>query len=276
MPISRSISEPAMAVARNVPVLFLLSVIRSTLCTVCDTQLAGDSYSCCMQPYQGYTNCSFLYKQLQCEPGDQWEATGESCDQYNSATLLRIKFKSDDERSVTCRGVANPEVDKLADIDFQDPSTYDKHFSWFCSKPPTQATILLDPPAGHITAQSDTIYLNVTMENCFPEAFSYVELPSGETLDCISRYEYSADWTDLMNITCHHKIDLMARETNFTVQVQQQGVNNQVFHYKVTTEEWITTTTWFPLIMSSSRSENRIGNTLFIIFLTCCFYALLK
>merc|ERR1719312_1873988 len=271
----------------NVPVLFLLTVIRSALCTVCDTQLARDSYSCCMQPYQGYNNCSFFYRQAQCEPGDKWEATGESCDQYNSATLvrwsvkynsatlLRIKFKTEDERSVTCRGVTNPEVDNLADIDFQDPSTYDKHFSWFCFKPPTQATILLDPPAGDITAQSDTIYLNVTMENCFPEASSYVELPSGETLDCIYK-SFHIGVTDLMNITCQHKIDLMARETNFTVQVQQQGVNNQVFHYKVTTEEWITTTTWFPHIMSSSRSENRIGNTLFIIFLTCCFYALLK
>merc|ERR1719312_2383549 len=261
---------------RNVPMLFLLAVIRSTLCTVCDTQVARDSYSCCMSPYQGYNNRSFFYRQTQCEPGDKWEATGESCDQYNSATLLRIKFKTEDERSVTCKGVTNQEVDKLADIDFRDPSTNDKHFSWFCSKPPTQATILLDPPAGDITAQSDTIYLNVTMENCFPEAFSYVKLPSGEILDCISTYEYSAQWTDLMNITCQHKIELTARKTNFTVQVQQEGVTNQVFHYKVTTEEWITTTTWVPVMMSSSRSENRIGNTLFIIFLTSCFYALLK
>jgi len=281
---------PALSLAMMFPVLLLFSVIRSITCSECDMELARETYACCIKPgdvhSKGLTNCTFFYRQGQCKAGEQLTLSAPpegSCDPY--------PLSVENSKGILCKGVKKPDVDNggvaltqsiALGGNKEDPSTYDNiTYLWSCSKPPPpskQATVLLDPPSGNISAQSDMIYLNVTLESGFPQAFSSIHLPSGEFNNCINSHTITGE-TGLVTDICKYRIYLWARETNFTVQVYQEGFTNKTFHYKATTtvfpseDQQDGATTVFPIggQQYASRCQRIMGNQYCLVFLIFCF-----
>jgi len=232
--------------------MFLLSVLKTGTCSVCDIQLARGSYACCMdQDYvtsDGVIDCTFFFRQGQCTPGDDWSFGGDSCDkdQFPSVKVTTKDLENEFgpptyKRRLQCKGrkenTGEMNTFKVGDI-VEDPSTYDDNtYLWSCIKPPTpakQATVILDPPAGNISVKSRKVFLDVTLENGFPEAFSRVELPKGLTSSCRNK-KISSDENGLVSTSCQYEITLRSRERLFTLVVAQQGFENRTFQYRATT-----------------------------------------
>merc|ERR1711936_753110 len=202
--------------------------------------------------------------QDKCTPADHWNTEEKSCQQFTLRKCEPLSFWLDTDyimwkgvrKQNDTEGVADPSNGEMEDI-----SPYDNNsFLWYCSKDETpaalqQATVLLDPPPGNISISISTLIdVNVTLTNSFPVATSELYAQNGK------RQDWSLDSIGIINNTSVHtriyEIRLKARETFFTILVDQSGFRNKTFEYRVTnTDQW----RW-------SGGQNRFGDYFFLTF----------
>jgi len=256
-----------------IPFFILLSVLKSVTSSECESQLARESYACCIKPdditNKGLTNCSFSTREAECGAGEYWATGNKDCHQFLALTV-------EDWSGLYCKGVVSREGDTgvvtrpsiAIGGKREDPSTYnDNTYLWFCSKPPPpakQAAVIFDPPAGNISVTTNKIVLDITLKNGFPKAYSIVELTDGTQLGCMN-LKRSTDESGLVSRSCKYQITLWSRETFFTVTVLQEGFANKTFQYRATT-------TVFPSEDQLSEGDRIKKDSFCFIFSVFCFY----
>merc|ERR1712179_98875 len=221
-------------VAMTIPVLIVLIVLRVVHCSVCDSQLARDSYGCCLAVWlydsHNITECDYL--QGQCQAGEGWPTGEDFCDQFTP-----LKKESWDQ--LVCKGVKNPYNGSLSLSDNEDISTYDNNtFLWTCDKQPPeqqQPTVVLDPPAGTISIHTKIFYLAVKLTEGFPKARPRLYLPDSVTGVICDNQVTSIDLSGLVTTSCSYQVRLHNRETLLSLVVEQQGFTDKTFEYRVTT-----------------------------------------
>ena len=246
------------------PLLIVLIVLRACVvyCGVCDTELARDSYGCCLYESHLHTDCQYL--QGECQAGEGWATGEEFCDQFSS-----IKITS--PYQLLCKGVRNPFNGSLSLDSEEDVSTYDNNtFLWTCSKQqqqplPQQPTIILDPPAGVISTHTQIFPLAVTLATGFPKARSMLFTPDSVTGVTCDNEDTNTDLTGLVTTSCSYQVRLLTQETRLSLVVLQEGFKNKTFQYRVTS-------TAFP---DNTGGQNTIHSSCFI-FIIFCYYIIIN
>ena len=147
-------------------VLMLCMATNYTSCTVCQTQLSKDSFRCCFYDSPNLTsksNCT--YNEGECSAGENWGTDEDFCDKFNWST------KSETHERIVCKGQKEPTDNKTL-------------FQWECSNPPPdakQADVILSPATRKLEIKSRSLFLQVTLENAYPEARSELQFEDKAT-----------------------------------------------------------------------------------------------